>query len=138
MNSKKTFNLLSYFRLPFYIWGLYFLFQFFTSINNGDNGWELLNNFLVLTGVGLAFASLKDTTRKANFISKRIWQNDLIGILAVAFISVSMIGLILFGLILLFFSKTYRSEAIAVGMIVLGIGMIGYLKYVVERRESLK
>ena len=138
MNYKKVFNLISYLRFPFFLWGIYFLIRFFIVLKSGHNGWEQINNFLILTGIGLAFASLKDPARKTNLISKRIWKNQSVGILMIVFISLFICALILLGLSTLFFSNSYRSESVAVGMIVLGIGMIGYLKYAVERINSQK
>ena len=136
MNSQKIFNLISYLSVLFYFWGTYFLIQFIKVVISGNNGWEKINNFLVLIGVGLAFSSLKDPTRRYNFISKRIRKNETLGILVIVLISLLIVGLISFGLITMFLSKTYRSEAIAVGIIVLGIGLIGYLKYIVERLKA--
>jgi len=138
MNSKSIFNLISYLRFPFYLWGFYFLVQSISALKNGLNGWEEINNLLILTGMGLAFALLKDASRKANVVSNRVWGNYTIRVLVIAIISFSISGLIFLGLSTLFFSQTYRSEAVAVGMIVLGIGLLGYLKYVVERIESHK
>lgn len=134
MNSKKYFNIISYFGIPFYLFGIYFLILFFLDHHN----WELLNNFLILLGIGLTFSSLKDSTRKVSFITRQIFGNEILGILLVFFISALIVYMILFGLSVLFFSETYRSESIGVGMIVLGIGMIGYLKYIVERMRYLK
>lgn len=138
MNSKKIFGLISYLSLPFYLWGVYFLIKFIQVEMDGNNGWEELNNTLVLIGIGLTLASLKDANRGSNAISKRIWEKHTISVMLVSIISLSIGVLIMFGLSIMFFSQTYRSEAIAVGMIVLGIGMIGYLKYAVERIDSLK
>jgi len=136
MTFKKIFNLISYLRIPFYLWGIYFFVAFLKVVQTGHSGWEQLNNFLVLTGIGLAFSSLKEPSRTHNFISKRIWKNEIAGIFVIILISILIIGLIILGLSTMFFSKTYRSEAIAVGMIVLGIGLIGNLKYTVERLKN--
>ena len=124
MTSTKIFNLISYLSILFYCWAIYFLFQLIKIVKTGNNGWEQMNNFLVLAGIGLAFSSLKDPNRSYNFISKRIRKNEILGTLVIVLVSLSIVGFILFGLSMMFFSKTYRSEAIAVGMIVLGLSLI--------------
>lgn len=136
MTSKKIFHFISYLSVLFYCWAIYFLIQFAEIVKLGNNGWEQMNNILVLAGIGLAFSSLKDPNRNYNFISKRIRKNEVLSILIIILVTLSITGLILFGLLTMFFSKTYRSEAIAVGTIVLGIGLIGYLKYIVERLKN--
>ena len=137
MKHKKIFNLISYLRFPFYLWGFYFFIQFILIARSGNNPWEQVNNLFVLTGIGLAFASLKDSTKNPTNLSKWIWKNNTLSILVIMLISLLIGGLVLLGLSILFFSKTYRSESVAVGMIVLGLGLIGYLKYVAERIEYL-
>ena len=138
MESKKIFHRLSYLKFPFYVSSLYYLYSFFRGINQLEKSWENLNVFLILCGIGLAFSSLKDSSRKSSFLTEKIYGNPFTATIFISMASLSVGSLIILGLSTLFFSETSRSETIGVGLIVLGIGAIGYLKYAVERIEKMK
>lgn len=96
----------------------------------------MLNYVLILLGLSLSFSTLQDTTTTQNEFSKKIWQHPTKGKIFLAIIASMAFILIVVGMLALFWLKADQTESVAVGIIVLGIGMIGLLKAALEMFEN--
>ena len=96
----------------------------------------MLNYVLILFGVALSFSTLQDTTTTQNAFSKKIWQHPIKGKIMLTVIAALAFVLVVAGLLALFLFEADQTEGVAVGITVLGIGMIGLLKSAVEMFEN--
>ncbi len=135
-NPKKIFHIISYLQYPLMIASIVFYVPFIISIAEKNPDWNKLNYVLILLGVALSFSTLQDTTKTQNKFSRKIWENPVKGKIALIFISISAFAFIAIGLFNLYFSKTDSSENLAVGITVLGIGLVGLLKSAIELFEN--
>lgn len=91
---------------------------------------------MIFMGLGISLATLQDTTKTQNNLSRRIWESPkkgktalgVIALLALYFVSQSFYGV--------FISTSEVFKHLSFGIIVLGIGMIGMLKSAIEMFEN--
>lgn len=113
-----------------------FYIPFILSLQKNNPDWAALNQVLILFGVALSFSTLQDTTKTQNKFSRKIWENPTKGKIAIILMAVLAFGFIISGLSMLYSSKSDVTENIAVGITVLGIGLIGLLKAGIEMFEN--
>lgn len=135
-NPRKIFNVISYLQYPLMLGAVGFYIPFVISLTKNNPDWTFLNYTLILFGVALSFSTLQDTTKTQNKLSKKIWENPKKGRIAILIIALPAFGFIIFGLSMLYFSKSDMTENIAVGITVLGIGLVGLLKSGIELFEN--
>ena len=116
----------------------YFYIPFIQEISSEKNfNWELLNNSLVLFGIGISFSSLQDPKKTQNKLSRIVWENPRFGRWFLVYMILLVVGFIGFGTYSLFTSSGDRAfTEVATGIIVLGIGLLGLLKVSIEMREN--
>ncbi len=137
MNSpRKIFHTISYLQYPLMLASLAFYVPFVISMINKSTDWSMLNYVLILFGVALSFSTLQDTTTTQNAFSKKIWQHPIKGKIMLTVIAALAFVLVVAGLLALFLFEADQTEGVAVGITVLGIGMIGLLKSAVEMFEN--
>jgi magnesium-transporting ATPase (P-type) len=134
MNFKTLFHYISYLQYPLMLIGLYFAFKpYFLGIEqlreNPDLIFKNLNSLLIFMGLGVSFSSLQDTTKTQNKFSEKIWKNPKKGKLMIVFF-------LTFGLIGYYFAKVGVLKELSIGIIVLGLGMFGFLKAAIEMFEN--
>lgn len=136
ISPRKLFHFISYLQYPLMASSFIFYIPFMISLGNAEPNWADLNNVLILVGVALSLSTLQDTSTTQNNISKRIWESPAKGKITLTMISIFAFLMITAGLSALYLSESPALEAVAVGITVLGIGMIGMLKSAIEMFEN--
>ena len=137
MNFKTLFHYISYVQYPLMLIGLYFTFKpIFIGIDplkeNPNIIFQSLNSSLIFMGLGVSFSSLQDTTKTQNKLSEKIWKNPIKGKIAIAVISAQILFFLTFGLIGYYTIEEGFLKELSIGIIVLGLGMFGFLKAAIE------
>lgn len=101
------------------------------AIDFGD-----LNNVLIFMGLGISFSSLQDTSKTQNSFSRTIWEDPRKGKLFLILISFLVSFILIMGILGYFSSNDSKLKELSIGLIVLGIGMIGFLKASIEMFEN--
>ena len=141
MKIKKIFQIISYLQYPLMLMALFFAIKPYL---NGleymvDHPEEMLNSFknvLIFTGIGISFSTLQDTSKTQNNFSKKIWISPKRGKWMIFFMSVLTFSTIILGVVFYFFSANLKLEELSIGLIILGIGLIGFLKTGIELFEN--
>ncbi len=136
VRPQQVFHVISYLQYPIMLLALGLYVPFVVALFDARFEWGMLNQVLILMGVSLSFSTLQDTTQTQNKISKRIWQDPRKGKLVLAFMAVMALLLIVSGLLALLVWQVDETESVAVGVTVLGIGMLGILKAALEMFEN--
>ncbi len=141
MNFKKMFHYVSYLQYPLMVIVLYFLFSpFLLGIDklkeNSDFISQNLNSVLIFMGLAISFSSLQDTTKTQNKFSKKIWENPKKGKTAIMIICFLILFFLSSGLIGYFNANNSFLKETSVGIIVLSLGLFGFLKTVIEMFEN--
>ena len=136
---KKIFHILSYIQYPLLIWGLYFTIKpFFRGFEylstNQDYFFSSYNNALILFGVALSFSSLQDSNKTSLKLEKKIYSNPKKGRFAILLTMIMVLVFFSYGFIGYFglFEKSNMINEFSYGSIILGIGLVGYLKLQIE------
>jgi hypothetical protein len=135
-NPKAVFHYVSYLQYPIMASSFIFYLPFVISLGQGEPDWYLLNNFIILIGVALSFSTLQDTTKTQNKISKRVWEDPRKGKIALSLMAIMAFSFIILGLTLIIRAGSGEIENIAIGLTVLGIGLLGLLKSALEMFEN--
>ena len=133
---KQTFHILSYIQYPFLLIGLYFvivpLFGRFEYYHlNPELLLEKINTGFIFFGIAISFTTLQDPSKVSLKFEKKIWQNPKWGkasLILTAFLIVLIFSYGLLGFII----KEKIVQEFSFGCIVLGIGLIGYIKFSIE------
>ncbi|WP_158974997.1 hypothetical protein [Cellulophaga sp. L1A9] len=141
MNFKTTFHYISYLQYPLMLIGFYFaLSPYLIGMEklreNPDVIFENLNNLLIFMGLGVSFSSLQDTTKTQNNFSKKIWESPKKGKITIITMSVTILLFLILGLIGFLNANNGILKNLAVGLIVLSLGMFGFLKAAIEMFEN--
>ena len=141
MNFKAFFHYISYLQYPLMLMGLYFALKpyfYGTEIlkENPDLIFQNLNSLLIFMGLGVSFSSLQDTTKTQNKISEKIWKSPRKGKIMIAVISLQILCFLTFGLIGFYFTKGGVLKELSIGIIILGLGMFGFLKAAIVMFEN--
>ena len=134
--TRHFFHLISYLQYPLMLVVLYFYVLLILSVVRGETDWAALNNALIFLGIQVGFSTLQDTTKTQNKISRRVWESPRKGKLMILLISSLVLLFLVFGLIGYFSSEQNLHKEISFGLIVLGIGILGMLKSVIEMFEN--
>ena len=141
MNFKTFFHYISYLQYPLILIGLYFAFKpYLLGVEqlkeNPNVIFQSLNSLLIFMGLGVSFSSLQDTTKTQNKFSEKIWKNPRSGKIMIGVISIQILSLLIFGLIGHYYGKEGILKELSIGIIVLGLGMFGFLKAIIEMFEN--
>ncbi|MDN3593458.1 hypothetical protein [Zunongwangia endophytica] len=141
MNFKTTFHYISYLQYPLMIIALYFAFSpYFLELEklkvNPDLIFQNLNNVLIFMGLAVSFSSLQDTTKTQNKISRKIYESPRKGKTFIILLCLIIISILISGLIGYFNSVDGILKDLSVGLIILSLGMFGFLKAVIEMFEN--
>jgi O-antigen/teichoic acid export membrane protein len=134
--TTRIFHLISYLQYPLMLAALAYYVPFVMSMIKKPINWSLLNQVLILMGVSLSFSTLQDTSKTQNKLSKKIWQDPKKGKIFLWVIAVMAMLFIITGLLALLLYRADQTESVAVGITVLGIGMLGMLKAAIEMFEN--
>ena len=141
MNFKTIFHYISYLQYPLMLIGLYFVFSPYLLgmeklKENPDLIFRNLNNVLIFMGLGVSFSSLQDTTKTQNEFSKKIYESPKKGKAFIRLLCLMILIILISGLIGYYNSVESVLKDLSVGLIVLGLGMFGFLKAVIEMFEN--
>jgi len=141
-NFKQLFHLLSYLQYPLLLVAVVLTISpFFKGIkflaSNIDYFFKIQNIVLIFLGVALSFSTLQDSDKTSLKVEKKIYRSPK----KAKFLIISTLVLIfiffIYGFIAYFFLKEYTAlKEFSYGSIVLGIGLIGYLKLQLEMFEK--
>lgn len=132
---KDFFNLLSYLQYPLVGVSLVYYGLFMLSLVEGAINWGLLNYTLLFYGIAISFSTLQDTRKTQNKLSEKVWKSPRRGKIFLALVSLLTFGFIAGGLFGVLYSRQPIHQELALGLTVLGIGLIGLLKAAVEMFE---
>lgn len=135
-NARQVFHWLSYLQYPMIAASFIFYVPFIMSMTSGEPDLELLDKFLIMLGVSLSFSTMQDTTKTQNKLSKRVWESPRAGKLFLSVLGVFTLFLIVMGLVLLLFPVTSVFGEIAVGILLLGLGLLGLMQSAIEMYEN--
>lgn len=133
MNSREVFQRISYLQYPFYLVAVYFIYR--PLFNNLLNIWQDYNSGFAFMGLAIGFASLQDSTKTQNNFSKRIWESPKKSKFMLAYLGSMTALILLFGLYALLISENENLNALGLGIIALGIGLLGALKLCLEMAD---
>ena len=138
-NIKRIFHILSYIQYPLMILGLFFVIKpFFRGfeylITNQDYFFRTYNNALIVFGVALSFSTLQDSNKTSLKFENNIYSNPKKGKFAIILTMIMVLVFFIYGFIGYFglFEKSNIITEFSYGSIILGIGLIGYLKLQIE------
>lgn len=101
----------------------------------------LLENFnyaLIFMDLGISLSTLQDTSETQNNFSKKIWESSKKGRIALSIMMGMVLIFISIGIFGIYSSNNTGLEQISYGTFVLGIGILGMLKAVIEMYENHK
>ncbi len=137
MNSfRQIFHRISYLQYPLLLAALVYYIPFVQALMQKQIEWGLLNQVLILLGVAFSFSTLQDTTTTQNKVSKKVWTDPFWGKAMLLLIAFMAFAFIVSGLVATLYWKTDLSQSVAVGITVLGIGLVGILKAAIEMFEN--
>jgi magnesium-transporting ATPase (P-type) len=133
-NAKGLFHIISYLQYPVMIVAIFYCYK--PLLFGAETIWMDLNKGLVFLGLGLSLATLQDTTKTQNKISKKVFSNPKYARIFLIYLVCLFIFSTSFGLFGLYVSSKEALQELSFGLIVLGIGIIGVLKTAVEMSEK--
>ena len=141
MTFKSFFHIISYLQYPLMLIGLYFVFRLnFMEVEQLRENQSLLfsslNSAMIFSGLAISFSSLQDTTKTQNNFSKRIWEDPLKGKITIIIMSCLILFIVIYGLFGYFIAENGVIKDLAIGAIILGLGMFGFLKAAMEMFEN--
>ncbi|PKG43842.1 hypothetical protein [Psychroflexus sp. MES1-P1E] len=141
MKIKKTFQILSYLQYPLVLVGFFFIlkpylngFEFLR--NNIEILWTSYNNALIFLGLGISMSTLQDTSKTQSKWTKKIWENPKKGKQMIYLMTFTTLLTLCLGMFGYFFSRSDILKEMSFGIIILGIGLIGFLKTAIEVFEN--
>ena len=135
-NLTQIFHTISYFQYPLILGSLWFYIPFIVSLLNGNADWAKLNDTLIFFGLTVSFATLQDTKKTSLKFEKKIWKNPKRGKIFIIGIAFLVFSLLIFGIFGYFLASNKIIQEVSFGIIVLGIGFIGFLKTGIEIFEN--
>ncbi len=140
-STKQIFHILSYLQYPLLILAMYFSAKpYFNGmkylIENINILFENYNYFLIFMGLAISFSTLQDTSKTSLKFEKKIWENPKKGKIIIIMISLTTLLILTFGIFGYFITNNKNINELSFGAIVLGIGLIGFLKTGVETFDN--
>ncbi len=143
--TKQLFHVLSYIQYPFLLLGLFLAFKpFFKGFeylaSNPEYLFGTYNKSLIFFGVALSFSTLQDSSKTSLKFERKIYSNPRKAKFYIIFTMLLVLVLFIYGFIG-YFGLNQQSNVIyefSYGSIIMGIGLIGYLKLQIEIFENLR
>lgn len=142
---KQLFHVLSYMQYPFLLLGLilalkpYFKgFDYLKS--NPEYFFSVYNKVLIFLGVALSFSTLQDSNKTSLKFERKIYSNPRKARFFIILTMIVVLVLFIYGFIG-YLGLNKQSNVIyefSSGSIILGIGLIGYLKLQIEIFDNLR
>ncbi len=135
-NITQLFHIISYLQYPLILVALWFYIPFIASLSNGNADWTQLNYSLIFFGITVSFATLQDTKKTSLKFEKKIWRNPKRGKVFIIALAFMVFSLLTYGIFGYFLASNKIIQEVSFGIIVLGIGLIGFLKSGIEVFEN--
>lgn len=132
-NARQTFHIISYVQYPLMLLALAFAIR--PYLTGFDSIWHDFKYLLIFAGLGISFSTLQDTTKVQNTVSRKVWEDAKKSRIMLLLMLTMALSFILFGMFGFFVTANANIQEIAIGMVVLGIGLIGMLKSAIEMAE---
>jgi len=141
MKIKQIFQIISYLQYPLLLLAMVFVFKpYFSGLDHMKENFDAVvadfNNVLIFAGLGISMSTLQDTNRTQNNISKKIWEDPQKGTWAIIILSIMTLSVLLGGIFSFYISTNEILKQLSIGIIVMGIGLIGFLKASLEIFEN--
>ena len=141
MKIKHTFHRISYLQYPLMLLALFFSFKPYINgfeylQNHFDEIIKAYNNALIFAGLAISFSTLQDTNKTQNKFSKKIWENPKKGRKVIIVLTCLTFAMLTFGIFGYFISTKESLNELSFGILVFGIGLIGFLKTGIEIFET--
>ncbi len=140
---KKVFHILSFIQYPMLLLGVFFSIKPFWSgfeniSSNPEYFFSIYNNALIFFGVAISFSTLQDPNKLSLKFEKKIYKNPKKGKLYIALTIILVFIFFVYGFIGYFglLEKSNIITEFSYGSIILGVGLIGYLKLQIEIFDS--
>ncbi len=142
---KQLFHVLSYIQYPFLLLGLFLAMKpFFKGFeylaSNPEYLFGTYNKSLIFFGVALSFSTLQDSSKTSLKFERKIYSNPRKAISYIILTMILVLVLFIYGFIG-YLGLNIQSNVIyefSYGSIILGIGLIGYLKLQIEIFDNLR
>jgi len=125
---------MSFLQYPFLLIALYYCFEPILLRINTSNTYDFIVSYnlsLLFLGIGLSFTSLTDITKRTK-IGDKLFGKRKNAKLWVIYLGALIIAIFILAIDAKFFSNNQKFNKIAIGLFVLGIGMIGLLRMHLE------
>ncbi|MDT0689907.1 hypothetical protein RM549_08925 [Salegentibacter sp. F188] len=137
MRIRRIFQIISYLQYPLMLLALFFSIKpylrgFEYVVHNLDVLLQYYNYVLIFAGLSISFSTLQDTRKVQNNFSRKIWENPRKGKKMIGLISGLVILVLGYGIFGYFITENEKIKELSFGAIVLGIGLIGFLKTAIE------
>ena len=129
----KFFHYVSFAKYPLLLLSLYFVYQ--PILNENADTVSNFNNGLVFMGLGLGLDSLKDY-KKLNWLDRQVLHRPRVAQIYLAIMALAIFSILSLGVKAYFSAQTSALEEVAIGLIVFGIGAIGFLKSGIEAAKD--
>lgn len=126
MKTNQIFQFISYIQYPLVLVALFL--AYYPMFKGEKIEVETINNVMIFLGLAISFATLQDTTKVQNKLSLRVWQNPVLGKIFLPLMSLLMALSLLIGIYGLFVDRIAILSELSVGLIVLGVGFINFIK----------
>ena len=129
----RFFHYLSFAKYPLLLLALYFIYR--PVLNEEADVVSNFNNGLIFMGLGLGLDSLKDY-KKLNWLDRQVLHRPKIARIYLAIMALVIFSFIVMGIKAYFSSETSALKEVSIGLIVFGIGAIGFLKSGIEAAKD--
>lgn len=141
-NPKQIFHTISYLQYPLLLVGLFLIAKpIFKGYNflseNPEYLFETYNNALIFLGLTLSFASLQDPSKTSLRYEQRIWRNPKKA-KTIFIITICTTALFFVSGIIGFLAKESLMRNFSYSSLILGIGLLGYLKLQLDIFENYR
>jgi O-antigen/teichoic acid export membrane protein len=97
---------------------------------------ESINNMMIFMGLGINFATLQDASKTSIKYEKKIWENPKKGRWFILMIILVTFLTLAFGVFGYFIAENENIKEVSFGALVLGIGLVGFLKTAIDVFEN--
>ncbi|WP_143703866.1 MULTISPECIES: hypothetical protein [Luteimonas] len=139
-SARDVFQILSYLQYPMMLIAVGYAVRSVVAILSNPGGGVSLaygdwNHVLLYAGIGIGLSSLQDPSRTQNDLSRKVWQNPVMGRWMLVVLAAYTFGAMTAGLAGAYLAGTSVVHQLSLGLLALGLGLLGMLKTAIEMRE---
>lgn len=130
----RVFHYISFIKYPILLLALFFAYR--PIFNEQVEAVAQLNTSLILMGLGLGLDSLKDYT-KLNWLDRQVFHRPKAAKVYLIILALIIFSIIILGVTEYFSTTDSKLKELSIGMIVFGIGAIGFLKSGIQAAKDV-